>query len=82
MKNLTHSKKNCITGSSLVAQEVKDLALSQLWSRFQPWHGLHPLSRNFHILRVRQKRQKEKKGRKDITHYQGKIELRVAIFNI
>ena len=34
------------SGSSLVAQWVKDSALSLLWCRFNPWPG------NFHMLQV------------------------------
>ena len=35
-----------IVGSSLVAQQVKALALSLLWYEFDPWPG------NFHMLQV------------------------------
>ena len=36
-------KKKCIYQSSLVAQWVKDQALSLLWNRFDPW------PRNFRV---------------------------------
>ena len=44
-------KLNCV--SSLVAQWVKDLALSLLWCQFDPW--------NFHRLQVQPKKKKKKK---------------------
>ena len=46
------------SGSSLVAYWVRDLALSLLWSRFNPW------PRNFRLPRVWPKRKKKKKERK------------------
>ena len=41
-------------GSSLVAQQVKDLALSLLWLRFNLW------PRNFHRQRQEKKKKKDK----------------------
>ena len=38
--------------SSLVAQQVKDLALSVLWLGSLLWHGLDPRPWNFHVLQV------------------------------
>ena len=40
-------KKPLRTWSSLVAQEVKDPALSLLWLRSLLWHGFDPCPRNF-----------------------------------
>ena len=39
--------------NSLVAQQVKDLALSLLWLRSLLWHWFNPLPRNFHTPWVR-----------------------------
>ena len=39
--------------SSLVVQQVKDLALSLLWCRFSPWDG------NFHMLQAWSKSKKK-----------------------
>ena len=41
--------------SSLVVQQVKDVALPPLWNGFNPW------PKNFHMLQVWQKRKKKKK---------------------
>ena len=48
--------------SSLVAQQVKDLALSLLLHRFNLW------PRNFHMLQVRQKTKLKKKKKKRHRH--------------
>ena len=49
--------QNKMTGSSQVAQQVKDLALSLLWHQFDPWPG------NFCMLWVWPKqKQKQKTG--------------------
>ena len=47
-------RKNNKKWSSLVAQQVKDLALSLLWCRFDPWPG------NFHMPWAWPKKEKEK----------------------
>ena len=44
------------TRSSLVAQQVEDLALSLLWQGFNPWPG------NFYVLWVQPKREKRHVG--------------------
>ena len=36
-------------GSSLVAQQVKDLVLSLQWPRLLLWCGFHPWPRDFHM---------------------------------
>ena len=41
--------KNNRLGSSLVAQQAKDLPLSLLWLGLQLWHGFNPWPRNFHM---------------------------------
>ena len=51
-KKYSFLKKKTLLGSFLVAQWVKDPALSLLWLGFNPW------SRNFHML-PSQKRKKE-----------------------
>ena len=38
--------------SSLVAQQVKDLALSLLWLRLLVWHGFYPWQENLRMLWV------------------------------
>ena len=43
-------------GSSLVAQQFKDLVLSLQWLRSLLWHGFDPWTRKFPILRVQPKR--------------------------
>ena len=43
------------------AQWVKDLALPQLWRRFQLYLGFDPWPGNFHILWVRPGKKKRKK---------------------
>ena len=51
-------------GSSLVAQWVKDLALSLEWLlKWLLWHGFDPWPRNFYMLKERKK--ERKKGRKE-----------------
>ena len=45
-------------GNSMVAQQVKDLALSLLWLRFDPWPG------NIHMLWAQPKKKKRKKDKK------------------
>ena len=53
-----HGEKNMQLkdeGSSLVAQQVKDPALSLLWHRFDPWPG------NFRMLWAWPKKKKKKK---------------------
>ena len=47
--------QNIVWGSSLVAQWVKELALSLLWLGFDPW------LRNFCVLQAWQKKKKKKK---------------------
>ena len=54
--------KNAGVGSSLVAQQIKDLAVSLLWSRFDPWSG------NFRMSQAWPKRTNEKEYRSDIQH--------------
>ena len=49
------------TRSSLVAQRVKDLVLSLLWSGFKPW------SRNFYMPKL-QKKKKTKQNKTKKTH--------------
>ena len=39
-----------ISMSSLVAQWVKNPALSLHWFELPPWHGFGPWPRNFHML--------------------------------
>ena len=49
-----------------MAQQVKDLALPQLWHRSQLWLGFHPWPRNFHVLqRYPEKKRKEKRKEKE-----------------
>ena len=43
-----------VWGSSLVAQQVKDLAVSLLWLRRNPW------ARNFHVQPKKKKRERER----------------------
>ena len=45
-------------GSSLVAQQTKDPALSLLWYRFNPWPQELP-----HVLGMAKKKKKKKKNR-------------------
>ena len=60
--------KDPVSGSSPVAQQVKDLVLSRqrlrllLWHRFKPWH------RNFHMLRCGQKKKKRKDPISDLKN--------------
>ena len=53
--------------SSLVAPQVKDLALVLLWLRLLLWHGFDPWPGNFQVLQVRpyQKSKREKKKEKE-----------------
>ena len=48
--------KNTGPGSSLVAQRVKDLALSLLWFWLQLWYGFDPWPGNFSCCRHSQKK--------------------------
>ena len=48
-------------GSSLMAQQVKDLLLPQLWHKLQLWHRFDPWPGNFHMPVVAKK--KKKKGK-------------------
>ena len=41
-------QQKCI-GSSLVVQQVKDLAFLLQWLKLLPWCGFHPWPRNFHM---------------------------------
>ena len=47
-----------------MAQQVKDLALPQLWPRLQLWHVFDPWLWNFHMLQVWPKNLKKKKKKK------------------
>ena len=53
--------KKWITGSSPVAQWVKDPVLLQLWCRLQLWWGFDPWPGIFHMLQVWSKKKKKKK---------------------
>ena len=46
-------------GSSLVAQWVKDPALSLLWLWLQLWHGFDPWPRNFCMPQAQPERKNE-----------------------
>ena len=65
--------------NSLVAQWVKDPALSLqkpeslLWYRFDPWPG------NFHMLRAWQKKKKKKKQEK--KHVPNFANIKIVIFD-
>ena len=59
--NLTYGFVKKCSRSFLVAQQVKDPALSLLRLRSLLWHGFDPWSRNLHALWVRQKRNKKQK---------------------
>ena len=47
--------------SSLVAQCVKDLALSLVWLKSLLWYGFYPWLRNFHIPQTWPKKKKKDK---------------------
>ena len=47
-----HYGKQLKLGSSLVAQQVKDPVLPQLWCRLQLWHRFNPWPGNFHMLQT------------------------------
>ena len=65
-------------GSSLGAQQVKDLALPQLWGGLQLWGGFNPWLGNFYMPWVRPKNFKNLKNRNkanlSCSHW-AKIEL-------
>ena len=63
--------------SSLVAQQVKDSALSLLWLRLLQWHRFDPWPQNFHVPWARPRGKKKKKKRREILH--GKIHMRLII---
>ena len=50
-----------LSRSSLVAQQVKDLALSLQQPRSLLWHGFDPWPGNFHTPQARTKKKKKKK---------------------
>ena len=50
----------CQFWSSLVVQQVKDLALSLQWLRSLLWHRLDPWLVNFHVQQVRPKKKKSR----------------------
>ena len=52
---VTHYNKKMSIGSSLVAQQVKDLALSLQRLGSLPWHGFSPWPRNFHMAQEQPK---------------------------
>ena len=54
-------KKKKKTWSSLVTQQVKDLALSLLWLGSLLWHGFIPWPRNFHMPQLWPKTNKQKR---------------------
>ena len=47
-----------------MAHRVKDLALSQLWHRFQLWLGFDPWPRNLQVWQVQPKKKKQEKKKK------------------
>ena len=53
-------KKKKSQRSSLVAQQVKDLALLLLWLGSLLWHKFNHWPQNFCMLRVQQKKKKKK----------------------
>ena len=59
LKEFITSSKEKMLGSPLVAQWVKDLALSLLWYGFDPWPG------NFLMLWAWPKKKKKKKETKE-----------------
>ena len=63
--------KNRLVWTSLVAQQLKDLALSLLWLWLQLWHSFHPWLRNFHILWIQHSPLRPRSGKK--RNYQGKF---------
>ena len=48
-----------------MAHRVKDLALSQLWHRFQLWLGFDPWPRNLQVWQVQPKKKSRKKKKKE-----------------
>ena len=50
-------------GGSLVAQQVKDPALSLQWLQFLLWRGFDPWPGNFSLLWEWQKKKKKKRER-------------------
>ena len=58
-KLLLYLLLKCHLRSSLVALQVKDLALSLLWLRLLLWHGFDPWPRNFHMPWVLPKKKKK-----------------------
>ena len=60
MSNKKKKKEKEKERSSLVTQQVKDLALSLLWFWLLPRLRFSPWLRNFHMLKVQPKRKKKK----------------------
>ena len=58
--------KNKKTGSSLVVQWVKDLALSLQKLGLLLWHRFDSLPRNFRHNQIKKKKQKKEKKKKTI----------------
>ena len=52
---MSHYQYKTTLGNSLLAQQVKDPALSLLWLRFDPW------PQNFHMLQCCQKKKVKKR---------------------
>ena len=69
LKKMTKYKDEVKLRSSLVAQQIKDLALSLLWHGFNSW------LRNFHRLEEWQKKKKKRKKRKEKEKKGRKISL-------
>ena len=59
-------------GSSLVVQQVKDLALLQLWQRPQPQCKFDPWLKNFHMLWACPPHPQKKKKKKKTKNHQTK----------
>ena len=70
-KRTKRNFKERIARSSLVAQWVKNLAMSQQQLRWLLWHGFNPWPccwpRSFHMLPAQPKKKKEQKGMATIT---------------
>ena len=55
------NSQKCQSWSSLVAQQVKDLALSLLW------HGFHPRPRYFHMPQLWPKKKEGKRKKRNVN---------------
>jgi len=62
IKQMKIRRKEWKRGSSLAAQQVKDLALSLLWLRSLLWHRLNPWPRNFRMPQAQLKGKKKRKN--------------------